>query len=674
MKQAGSACLALGMLLMLAAGGCSGGIGANSSNPGGQGGLSGGAGGPATMGGGGSYDAGATGTGGFAAGSGGSSSSSDAAGSPDAGSDGRDAGAGASCMLILTPLSAAWFLDPVERGPTPFRVHAQATSPGDYQWNWTISSPGGALQPMKVAGDPATVEFPLPVSGTYTIVVSTPNRQDCGSTTAVLTVIEPRPTAFLFRVFPPPAMALPAQEFRLTSEQLKSAGITLNTQVRSIRIFPSDSPSHPLPSYVQLSSQGSLTIEGNTQGGPVDVALLSERQYDLLVIPIPGIANGQVAPQPGGGAVAPKLFSGLPAQLSGPQMLDPGISVTGAALRSDGTPVADARVVLRAGARPSTVGVSDADGTFSLFTRDGAMAVDVSAPPGSGLPDAHVDATAGVLVAPAAAGLTMTMRWAQQPAGSLALTVHAPDGTTALANAAVVVELDGPIASAGTLTVRAADGGGGPPLDASARVRAAVTSDATGTVAFPALPVGQYRVTVAPPAGATAAAGAAITTTTVDVTAAGVTTSVQLGRKVTVTGALQDGSAGTRIVAIDTGLDVVAPSAAADVDSHGNFTLALDPGRTYKLWATPPAAGQRFARGMLATLTAPQANQTLSAYRLPPGVAITSNVFAGQAVGDALVQVFCPDGSLACPDTSLPIAETVTSSDGKFSVVLPDSN
>src|SRR5260221_5877820 len=157
------------------------------------------------------------------------------------------------------------------------------------------------------------------------------------------------------------------------------------------------------------------------------------------------------------------------------------------------------------------------------------MSADVPAPRGSGLPDAHVDAAPGVALAPAATGVGLTMRWAALAAGALTLTVRAADGTTALAGATVSAELSAPIASAGQLTVHA-PGSGDVTLTATGSARADGTSDSKGQVAFGKMPAGRYRVTVVPPPGVSAGVGAdaAITTTTVDVTAAGLARDVRV--------------------------------------------------------------------------------------------------------------------------------------------------
>jgi hypothetical protein len=406
-----------------------------------------------------------------------------------------------------------------------------------------------------------------------------------------------------------------------------------------------------------------VIIEGNTQRGAMNVDLIQQQGYNLLLIPA--------------GNFAPTLFSGLPADLAGlanTTLFDAGINVSGQALRADGTPVTDARLVLREGTRPSTVGISNSGGAFSLLTREGDLSVEIAAPPDSGLPDGHVDAGAGFTLARNAADPTLNMRWAALPAGALKLTIRSADGATVVARAAVHVELATPIAAAGQLTVHAGDGSAAAAdliLPVSGSVHADAVGDDKGNVTFPALAAGSYRVTVVPPA--TAGATAAITAATVDVVTAGVTRDVRIAQTVTLTGTLQPAATtkGVRITAIDTGGDIVTSTVSTLVGDGGRYQLVVNPGRSYKLWAVP-GANQLFARAVLGTVQAPMTDQALPTFTLAAGMATASFVRAGGPVADALVQVFCPRSSPTCLDVTLPIAEAVTDGNGKFTVMLPD--
>ncbi|MEA2697251.1 MAG: hypothetical protein QOI66_1522 [Myxococcales bacterium] len=654
------------MLMTLICAGCAASSGSNGyGNPGSGSGGSSGFGTGGNSGSGGSSGAGgAVGSGGStAAGSGGAAS--DGSVSPDASSDASGVDGGPTlCFLEVISLSMPQITDPFERRGMPYRVRGKAnvSEPTD-TWAWDVTTPDGTVNhPQSSAGDPAIVEFPVPVSGTYVITGRISTRPACGFVTRPVTVIDPQPAAFTFRVLPPASLPSPVQEFQRTRQQL-SGGLDMISQVQHIRIFPRDNTAQPLPAYMQITSPGSkVIIEGNTQRGAMNVDLIQQRNYDLLLIPA--------------GNFAPILFNGLPsdlANLANSTLFDAGIKVSGQALRASGTPVTDARLVLREGTRPSTVGISDSGGAFSLFTREGNLSVEIAAPPDSGLPDGHVDAGAGFALARNAAGPTLTMRWAALPAGALKLTIRSADGATVVARATVHVELATPIAAAGQLTVHAGDGSAAADrvLPVSGSVHADAVGDDKGIVTFPALTAGSYRVTVVPPA--TAGATAAITAATVDVVAAGVTRDVRIAQTVTLTGTLQPAatSKGVRITAIDTGGDIVTSTVSTLVGDGGRYQLVVNPGRSYKLWAVP-GADQLFARAVLGTVQAPMADQALPTFTLAAGIATASSVRAGGPVADALVQVFCPRSSPTCLDMALPIAEAVTDLNGQFTVILPD--
>ena len=653
--------VAMAAILAVTAAGCSGSSASSAAAPGnsagnpGAGNVSGSGGATAD----GSADVGAP----SGAGPGGSSGVDGGAtmgGSSDASIADGAADFPATCSLTLTPLSEKKF-DPFERSPTPFRVRATVAPKMDMdQWFWNVANPDGSvLHPPMVNGDPAVVEFPIEVVGQYHITFGITNRPLCAPQTYTLTIIEPRPAAFVFRIFPPASLPVPVQEFSRTPVQLSSA-LALDSQIQQINVFTYDGSSHELPSYLQITSPTrALVIEGNTRRGLVLVPLL-DGLYDMLLIP-----DGQ--------SYAPKLISGPPSVLSDNHIiLDPGIAVTGAAQRSDGSPVIGARLVMHERARPSTVGTTDGTGTFSLWTRDGNLSVDVAAPANSGLPDAHVDATAGVVLGPNATGLTLTMRWAMTDAGALNLTVHGTDGTTVAAGAPIYIESTGSTAAAGQLTVHWPDGGVDLILPATRSLRANAISDSKGAFSFASLPVGTYRVTVTPPVSA--GADAAVTTTTINVTAAGSTRDVRLTRKVSLSGTLQAATGstrGVRITAIDTGSDIVTSAASTVVGEGGQYALSVDPGRSYKLWAVP-ASGQLLGRATLGTMTAQATDQTLPVFTLPAGISVSGKISAPSPVADALVQVYCPPLSTTCADATMPLAETVTDITGSFTVILPN--
>ncbi|HET6281852.1 MAG TPA: carboxypeptidase-like regulatory domain-containing protein, partial [Polyangia bacterium] len=457
----------------------------------------------------------------------------------------------------------------------------------------------------------------------------------------------------------PETSGLPVQDSRIeligtgfsptTLDLMTGNPVTLATYADVVR----------LPAYVRISSAVSrVALEGYTGRQSVDVVLLPYIRYDVLLVP--------------DGPFAPKLLSNTPDML--PRMIefDPGTPVTGRALDGRGQPVVDARVVLRAGARPSTVGRSDASGAFDLLTRGGTMSVEVNAPDGSGLPNLRVAAVPGVVLQDGT-GLDLTVKWAASTTARLQIAVSSNDGATPIAGAvvrvastAVATDMLGQLlvkttgASAATEIV----------LPATGAVKVEATSTAAGTATFPALPTGPYLVTVIPPAQ-TGTLMAATTTASVDVPAADLTRAIRLARKVKLSGTLLPSAltAGVRITAID---DDTRASTTATAAAGGRYELLLDPGRSYRLWAQPTPA-QVLGRAGLGGFTAGSADGVIPDRTVPRGIVFDGHVMiGGSPVTGALIQAFCLGSSTACLDPNLSVADAVSGVSGEFRLTLPD--
>jgi hypothetical protein len=344
-------------------------------------------------------------------------------------------------------------------------------------------------------------------------------------------------------------------------------------------------------------------------------------------------------------------------------LMTSGMLVTGEARDAEKRPLAGARAILRGGLGPSTIGMSDAAGSFGVLARPGTLSAVIVPPAGSGLPEAHVAADPGIELRSLTRDMKVVMKWARKPSARLALTVRGLDGMTPVAGARVRVDSSAEIPSVGTLSLSAS--GFADELNASGSVRADAVTDAKGLADLGALPEGSYRVVVVPPEGAGAAA---TMSTTVTLPAAGLSRDITLTPLVTVTGMLTPALAteGTRVTAIDTGVLSPAVSASAIADVSGRYTLRLSPSRTYELLVEPPP-GRGLARSVVALVT-PGVNPQPLVHTVPsallwPGT-ITS---ARRRVAGAVVQVFCS----SCLDTSLAVAHGVTGADGTVNLVLP---
>src|SRR5205823_2123813 len=128
--------------------------------------------------------------------------------------------------------------------------------------------------------------------------------------------------------------------------------------------------------------------------------------------------------------VAPQVFTGLPAELGQyAYKLDDGVPISGRITGAKG-PVANARLLLRAGSLPSTVGIADATGAFTLRARSGDFAAVVVPPSGAGLPEAHIALGNGLQVDfPPPARIALDFRWNAIPTVTIDLTIRTADDT-----------------------------------------------------------------------------------------------------------------------------------------------------------------------------------------------------------------------------------------------------
>jgi hypothetical protein len=103
--------------------------------------------------------------------------------------------------------------------------------------------------------------------------------------------------------------------------------------------------------------------------------------------------------------------------------------------------------------------------------------------------------------------------------------------------------------------------------------------------------------------------------------------------------------------------------------------LLVDPGRSYEL-VIQPAAGKSVARTIVAPTAVSTADVSIGAVTLAHGRSVPVMVQGngGNAVDRAFVQIFCQASSATCVDPAMPLAEGVTTSDGRLDVVLPDTS
>jgi hypothetical protein len=555
--------------------------------------------------------------------------------------------------------------DNLESGPDRrLRIKGVIIRPGGRvpTWTWTVvhrNDPAPIVTtPIE---DPATIEFPIHNSGVYDISAEVETGVVCRGATQQVVVAAPCAACFLFRVIPSLAagLAIPPQERRIDVGVADPAAIELTAGTK-VSLAPQDPDGRFISAYVRVTglSSGVTVIEGNSGRGPVDVFMLPPQTYDVLIVP--------------DGALAPKTFNMTSALANPPLPIERGISVTGVAMNGDGTPVVGARVVLRSGVRPSTIGVSDATGRFSLWTQTGTLSVAIVPPAAAGLPEARIAASPGPGIALAANGTDpeLKMAWTTVPRAPISVVARSSDGASAAVGAWVRVESETEQA-VGTLIAGA--GTAATTLAAVGSVRIDANADDTGLARFPNLPVGRYNVTVVP---RSTTSGAALTTTRLTLSAGGFAGTMNLSPKVALGGTLRSAAGvihGVRVIASDQSTGIVAEVATATADDRGAYTLSVAPARTYQLVADPPAASG-LARTVLGTVVVGPGNTIAPNFAVATAMQFAGTVrSAGRAIGGAAVQVFCPSVSPACLDPTAPVAEAITATDGTFRVLLPRS-
>jgi len=584
-----------------------------------------------------------------------------------------------------------------------------SSTPTQPTWQWTVTGPDGTVLTTTPTGTSDTttqsVQFPLLTPGNYDISVSaTPSCKGQASATAVKP--QERSQVFFLRVLPPNAStgsgqtcttdnsrwcptedAVPYEDsnFVLQAGQTRQDTVQLLhgyvVSIDPMSVPQGALPAVAVPSFVRVSPHGSTwTIDGSSTSDQAMRALLHPAlTYDVLVVPQAG-----TAPQLPPFLVPPKLAQGFrPSDFD----VAAGVTLTGT-LRGPSGPAAGARILLHADANPpvtlplpSTVGIADATGAYSLRASTGTLFSAVAVPPsGTSLPQVTVSNAIdlrGSADGGSLAGVNFT--WATLSTTTLTLQVFLSDGSTS-AGSGVTVRLqsqDGALPNAGTLTVAGVSSGA-----ISGSVRLDGTTDANGSVVFSNVPKVAYVATLVPPSGL---ANAGITTANIALagTAASTARSVSLGQKVQLSGRLlpADATNGARLVATDTGTDVVSSIISTLVASDGSYQFSADPGRTYRFSVEPVAGKNLPTRIAIYGVTTTNQDTQLADRTLPSGLRVSGVVnFGGQPVSGAMVQAYCEQSSIAgCVDPNnpyaslpLPLIEFATLPDGSYSFYLLD--
>jgi hypothetical protein len=568
------------------------------------------------------------------------------------------------CTVEIFPDNPPRLHDLLAAQDSRLRVRAEVSgpsAPANPSWKWEVFFEQLSRVDVVPRGAPDTVDFPVRSAGAYFIRAEA--APGCyAEVTATASSASDRVSTFWVRVTPPRPSGLPPQDttIRVGGRGAPAKTIALE-RGQLVRIDPHDRNDIAISSFIRVSSpQSTVLFEGHNKDTNMGFspALLPLLSYDVLVVP--------------DGPVAPILLRGRrPAELvSALFTLDPGVPVSGEILAGAGagTPVANARVLLRSGRLPSTLGSSDAGGRFELRARPGTWGAVVLPPAGSSLPEAHLDGVIGLGDQPA----SLRFQWKPLPSARVDVAVTEPGGQPTTRPVRVRIEAEpGALPDVGSLQF-GSDG----PATATGFLRMDATTGAGGVASFVGVPVGRYHAYAVPPAEAT---DVAVTVGRIDAGAAQ-PQRIALARPVQVSGRVLPAtlSAGLRIIALDTDSGSPGESASATLDNEGRYILRLAPGRTFRL-QIEPAQERNLPRLFLGAVTA-NADTILPDVTGAAGITFVGTVAVEQTlVPGAVVQVYCTGLPPDCvdptaPDTDAarPVGETVTGQDGRFQVHLPD--
>jgi hypothetical protein len=620
---------------------------------------------------------------GGALGSGGSAGSNPDAGTPADAVSPPDTNP-VACAIELTAGAPRSFDVGIAAGANPLRVEAVATGyavPPNPTFTWTVTR-GATVVPWKIVGETRIIQFEIEVIGTYNIkamIVGAPTTCTGGKGTA--SVIKPteREDAMWIRALPPAGSRLTPYETTIPVSGGKAPDplqIALR-EGQSIEVQPIGKDNFVLEAYYvrvtgyDVTARFEAYVDHPPPGSNGFVAQLDgTRKYDLLIVPDVKLPIAPV----GLHALRPDQLRQQLAQLQ-PRFEGGGKPITGT-VSAAGAGLGGARVRLRAGAVPSTVGTANTTGAFELRARSGPVAVQIGAPPESGLPDV----TIGGVMVPDEEPTPMRLVFAYRalPTVGLAVNVTAPDGKP-VEQARVLIGTDeNELVDVGTLNVD-----GGAPLVGRGSLSAEANT-VKGVATFTKLPRSAYKLTVIPPAGL----AAAITTIAVLDLRGGdaiVTTPVKLLNKSSLAGKLSGPAglavAGLEVLALDGEPDGLANPVSATVAADGTYTLAVDPERHYRVFVEPPP-NRRIPRIRLGVALAPKNTSLPFDGHLPGRLALTghTNTNGAGPLEGVVIQVFCvSDSQPECVNPNAPnindirpIDETVSAADGSYTLAVPD--
>ncbi|MCC6748744.1 MAG: hypothetical protein IT371_13875 [Deltaproteobacteria bacterium] len=526
-------------------------------------------------------------------------------------------------------------------------------------YKWSAVDPDGQPVPVDPSGSASPRASFVPVRPGSHRVVCRATLAGSGSSFTATGTIQVSASAegrriYTVRILPPPQSGLPPVEREETVGRSGKTGLTwIVGEGVTTRLEVRDA-SGPVPCLVRLARglRDPLPRDLYLPEGGGSVRLSDS--FDALFVP-----DGDVAPVVKGNLSAARLAPFWRVELS------PGYLVEGSVRGPDGA-LPGAAVSLHttdeAGLEaPSTVGRSRSDGAFRLRSRAGAALLFVVPPEGSLLPVATVR-DARLQLSASASDWRFT--FAAHPAATVTGQVSASDGARPAPRAAVVLELEDPT-SAGSLRTSLGT------FEATASYRRELVSGELGELVDPLrsgdpvrVPLGRYRITVHPAAGAPVSEGRS--ERLVEVRGAEALT-LRLAERVLVTGVVRK-SHGEPVVA-----HVRASSAGGQfstlTDEAGRFSLRVDAGESYDLLVRPLEQISGVGPLLLPAVKVSGATD-LQTVALPAAMRLAGKVrtSGNLALPGALLRIWC--SGQECPSRAV-LDETHTGPDGSFELRVP---
>jgi len=574
----------------------------------------------------------------------------------DVGSGGDDDGTlpdgnpGCTTFIAFEPA------DPVASATVPVRANARVqNAPGVIDYTWFVTFQGVQIAHAPAQDDSSAITFPAVSPGVYSVHLRVGSPDPCPTAQAELNVKASgaNQTTLRLQITPPPGANVPPSERAVpvsggadlsVGTVALDGGVTAPGQVKS--------GSAGVTSYVRLMPLGTedTAVEAYTGGDGKFSARVQNFLHDVLVIPaVPGAAPWLVT-------------RWMPTTSSTAFAIGPWKTVRGVVRRPGGAALAGAKVQLKIGRVPSTIGTTAADGSFSLLVQPlpgELVAVDVTPPAGSGLPRLRAQSTTM---------FDLDQDFQIGYVASLALRDlgGATGATVVRAGAAVSgakLTLVGGLPAIGTVATGAAPG-----VSASGSVQITATTSTSGKLPSTLAPARLLTAVVEVVPNDHAVAAIDLTSGTpaeIDAPPA-VPVSTQLRRP-----------DGTPIA--DAVLDAVPVGAlaAAGVASTlrvrsgtgGQISASLAAGGHYDLRVHDPVRG-RGAPLIVLDATAPLA----ASYTLQRGLVVRGTLLlqgSPTPVGGAALQVLCAT-CLDPIERSRPIAEGTSLPDGTFTLIVPD--